>query len=214
MKLLYFGFLVLFFNIIPAANAKNFSSSKGYYDNKADGFFLGHFDSIGELRGCRNFDSTLYRGGRPELDSRAWLDRFLNEKIDYVIDLRSEANQRAEDTIVNAGLGYIHLPLYTGGTTQPTPSELKIHFPGEDVQIIKKDIVDLTIDLLNLTDQLSQDGHKIYIHCARGEDRSGIFIALLRKCAAWNPEFRRYGGVEYDPLKWLRLRVQARSNEY
>ena len=67
--------------------------------------------------------------------------------------------------------------------------------------------LDATIFVLNLMEEKvsAQNGEGIYLHCQRGEDRTGLMIALLRECSgtAWNTEFNSYGGVMYKPLQQL-----------
>ena len=53
----------------------------------------------------------------------------------------------------------------------------------------------------------------IYLHCMRGEDRTGLMVALLRNCQqnsqdkkpnnSWKSEFSEYGGAMYKPLQKL-----------
>ena len=59
-----------------------------------------------------------------------------------------------------------------------------------------------------------QSGNGIYLHCQRGEDRTGLMIALLRECqeSSWKSEFIDYGGVMYKPLLKLMMDVDKVRN--
>ena len=47
-------------------------------------------------------------------------------------------------------------------------------------------------------------GERVYVHCQRGEDRTGTFIRLLRACGeASRQEYRVYGGSKYAALDSL-----------
>ena len=68
--------------------------------------------------------------------------------------------------------------------------------------------VDATIFVLDLMEQTTSKQspeETIYLHCQRGEDRTGMMIALLRACAGtgYKQEFLSYGGVMYKPLQKL-----------
>jgi hypothetical protein len=205
---------LLAIGLLLASSSSFAFSSQGFYGKKIPGFYLGHFDGIGLLAGCRDYDRRLYRGGRPDLAGKAWVQLIKKEGIDYILDLRSEATRSSEEAAIREGLGYIHIPLVTGGRVQPAKMTIKVRHLGQSTLVREMDPVDATISILQLVDQLSAKGHRIYIHCARGEDRTGTIVSLLRKCNNARAEFRRYGGSDYASLTWLKSRVEARSTEY
>jgi hypothetical protein len=210
IKFLVSGFLFLAVGHLVTAQ----SVSKGYYDNHANGFYLSHFDAVGARTGCAAYNLRLSRGGQPKLDGHAWREKFKDEKIDYVLDLRSEASSGEETAVRAQGWGYILLPLKTSGTRQPAQLRLRIAEPGQEVHQQLLDPVEATLEVLRKVDTLTREGHRVYIHCQRGEDRTGTFLGLLRKCTDWRTEFRRYGGSVYPSLTWLFNEVSARRDEY
>jgi|GEM_PF-1601534 len=190
------------------------TSSQGRYAEKAEGFYLGHFDGVGTLETCRHFGDFLTRGGEPQLKSEAWRTRWDTERVEYVLDLRAEGGGNEEKAVVATGRGYIRLPLTLVGGRQPKSLRLREVYPGEAPRTRNLDPVDATVEVLRTVARLAQSGRRVFIHCKRGEDRTGIFVALLRKCSSWRSEFRAYGGDEYPALKWLYERVSARALEY
>jgi protein tyrosine/serine phosphatase len=77
--------------------------------------------------------------------------------------------------------------------------------------------VQATLYVLSLMEKVvsEQSENGIYLHCQRGEDRTGLMMALLRECTstAWKSEFNEYGGVMYKPLQALMDEVsKIRSN--
>jgi hypothetical protein len=193
---------LLAIGLLLASSSSFAFSSQGFYGKKIPGFYLGHFDGIGLLAGCRDYDRRLYRGGRPDLAGKAWVQLIKKEGIDYILDLRSEATRSSEEAAIREGLGYIHIPLVTGGRVQPAKMTIKVRHLGQSTLVREMDPVDATISILQL------------VHCARGEDRTGTIVSLLRKCNNARAEFRRYGGSDYASLTWLKSRVEARSTEY
>jgi protein-tyrosine phosphatase len=130
-----------------------------------------------------------------------------DNEVDIVVDLRSEATSRREkeqDIVEELGLRYLHFPLYT---SVPRGSSLSEINSRENVAEFR-DFMDQVLAAL-------QRGKRVYVHCQRGEDRAGTFVALLKlregaACPDWrSKEFRRYGGVFYAPLQDLFNKVRA-----
>lgn len=157
-----------------------------FYAASVPGFHLGHFDKVTSLAGCRDYGGNLYRGG--EITGEAGWAKLKALGIDYVIDLRNEADLGDERAAISRGFNYVNIPLRTSGTHSD-------------------DTVERTRDSLRLIERMSLTGRKFYIHCQRGEDRTGVVIGMLRRCDAWAREFRSYGGVMYSPLRDLWERI-------
>lgn len=151
------------------------------YNKKTEGFYLKHFAEVQEyeIGKCQNFDGRLFRGGSPDLKDTKWINKLKEAKIEMVIDLRSEAiNIDTEKKIVeNAGMQYIIVPLSTTKNSQ-----------------LVKDL------FLKTVEDVRTSKLRTFIHCQRGEDRTGVFIASLRDCPYWKKEFKDYGGVLYPAL--------------
>jgi protein tyrosine/serine phosphatase len=64
------------------------------------------------------------------------------------------------------------------------------------------DRVDATLHVLKLANEFLDSNQRIYVHCQRGEDRTGVFVSLLRDLKDnWKKEFSNYGGSYYTALK-------------
>lgn len=197
----------------------NISSLYAGYDNKGTGFYLKHYATQGDLKDatCKPFLKTVLRGGQPVFDgSNTWLNKLKASKVKRVFDLREETTNAAleRDTLLKNGIGYVKLPLRTSGTTQAATMTVEVATPSSDLKspatIIKTKMssVDATLYVLNLMEEvISKQSLEdtIYLHCQRGEDRTGLMVALLRQCAGtgYKQEFLSYGGVMYKPLQSL-----------
>lgn len=215
----------LFF-CITVALTFNISSAIASYDNKAEGFYLKHYANPGDLKdaSCKQFLKTVNRGGQPVFDGTdKWIKKLKASKVKTVFDLRSENTNAVleRDTLLKNGIGYVKLPLKTGGTAQDATMSVEVATPSSDLQsapVITKttmESVEATIYVLDLMEQtISKQSvdDTIYLHCQRGEDRTGLMIALLRACAGtgYKQEFLSYGGVMYKPLQKLMDDVNQR----
>lgn len=110
------------------------------------------------LDGVENFariDGVLYRGAQPE--DYAY-NELRNAGIAVVVDFRHEPDEIASEKIaVEAnGMQFVSLPW----TSRQGPIRSEI------------------LEFLNLVKRDS--GKKIFVHCARGADRTGLMVALYR----------------------------------
>jgi hypothetical protein len=196
------------------------------YTQKVPGFFLNHFAQMKDLKDplCNQFMNKLYRGGQPTFDgSNQWLQKIQEKQIKMVFDLREEKGNAAKerDTLLKNGIAYVNLPLRTSGSSQLEQMTVEVALPpteeGAAPSISKKTMknVDATLYVLSLMEgAIMEPSNKgIYLHCMRGEDRTGLMIALLRNCqqnsqdkkanTSWKSEFSEYGGSMYKPLQKL-----------
>lgn len=151
------------------------------YENNVDGFYLKHFAKVKDNMpsNCSIFNGRIYRGGEPDLKSDKWIEKLKSEGIESVIDLRHEASGKDTErkTAEKNGIKYTIIPL----------SNIK------NPRWLKDLLYQTVVNVKNFND-------KTYIHCQRGEDRTGAFIALLRDCPQWKKEFKDFGGVLYPAL--------------
>lgn len=196
----------------------NVSSLYASYDNKGTGFYLKHYANPGDLKDttCKPFLKTVLRGGQPVFDgSNTWLKKLKDSNVKMVFDLRSETGNAAleRDTLLKNGIGYVKLPLKTSGNTQPSTMVVEVATPATEFRsasVVKTTMtsVEATMYVLDMMEEViskQSDKEKIYLHCQRGEDRTGLMVALLRQCSGtgYKQEFLSYGGVMYKPLEQL-----------
>ena len=197
----------------------NITAAHASYDKKATGFYLKHFANMSDLKdaSCKQFLKTVNRGGQPVFDGTdAWLKRLKTAKVTRVFDLRSETGNAAleRDTLLKNGIGYVKMPLKTGGTSQDPTMTIEVATPSSDgmsspvVTRTKMPTLEATAYVLSLMEEViskQNPEETIYLHCQRGEDRTGVMVALLRQCAGtgYKQEFLSYGGVMYKPLQKL-----------
>ena len=139
------------------------------------------------LHGLPNFgivSPQLYRGGQPKDTGFAELKRL---GVDIVVNLRHETGQIArEHALVSAhGMRYVSIP-WEG---RHTPSAEQV------AQFLK---------LLH-----DNADRKVFIHCRRGAERTGVFVACYRIAREhWTPEQAlaemerfRFRGLRFGHLK-------------
>lgn len=194
------------------------------YDNKSSEFYLKHFANPTDLadKSCKPFLKALYRGGQPVFDGTdKWLLKLKASGIKQVFDLREESGNavKERDLLLKNGIAYVKLPLRTSGESQPAQFSVEVATPSSDLSsppVITKTLMnstDGTIYVLNLMEEMLSKQSKdqsIYLHCQRGEDRTGLMVALLRQCqgTGYKSEFVSYGGVMYKPLQKLMTDVK------
>lgn len=197
------------------------------YEKKEAGFYLNHYDQMKDLKdqACRSFLGSVYRGGAPLFDGTDhWIKKINSNKIKMVFDLRNETNNAAleRDILLKNNIAYVKLPLKTSGLSQDEKMTIEVALPALDFKssptLSKTTMtnVEATLFVLDLMEKNinEQSGNGIYLHCQRGEDRTGLMIALLRDCqeSSWKSEFIDYGGVMYKPLLKLMMDVDKVRN--
>jgi protein tyrosine/serine phosphatase len=110
------------------------------------------------LDGVENFariDGFLYRGAQPKPFA---FDELKNAGIGVVVDFRDEKDEINDEQrrVEAAGMRFISLPWK--GTGEPTHAEV--------------------LSFLNLMHDTR--GKKVFVHCRRGADRTGVMVALYR----------------------------------
>lgn len=110
------------------------------------------------LEGVGNFariDGFVYRGAQPKSYAFSELK---NAGIGVVVDLRNEKGEIAKerDEVQALGMRFVSIPWK--GTGEPSREEV--------------------ISFLSLLHEAN--GEKIFVHCRRGADRTGVMIALYR----------------------------------
>jgi tyrosine-protein phosphatase SIW14 len=99
---------------------------------------------------------VLYRGAQPK---EVGLSELKKLGITTIIDLRGEDRQIVEWELKQAellGIHFVHIPV--SGWSPPTDEQV--------------------IEFLSLL--LREQGHKVFVHCRFGDDRTSVFIATYR----------------------------------
>jgi len=211
MKIKYkaFGFLALMTVALFASERAYAQSSLGYYNGQGAGFYLGHFDRSPDLAGyLGKFNGNLYRGGQPNIKmAKVWLDKLKLNNIKLVVDLRNEAEGLVEEQkgLKASQISYILLPWRTEDADQsPVMRVIKNLFDNGNYtsSVENLDKISASLEVIKIAKEYLARGDHIYVHCQRGEDRSGTFISLLRDLDDdWEKEFNNYGGTLYPSLK-------------
>jgi len=98
----------------------------------------------------------LYRGAQPK---EAGLPELKKLGITTVVDLRRENREKIEwerKLAESLGMRFVHIPV--SGWSPPTDEQL-----GQFLSLLRR-----------------EPGHKIFVHCHFGEDRTSVFIATYR----------------------------------
>ncbi len=168
-------------------------------------FGHGHFAQIGAMAGCQVSTSSqdserIFRGGAV---SQAGAGCLKSSGIRVVIDLRSEGEKGSEKAWVENTSGtYYSFPMATDSSV---PSKSCKNAGLSASQCNRKNALG-AVDLMDKI--LSSDSNvQIFVHCARGEDRTGLVIGLYRalkeRCpkAKARSEMAAFYYTAYAPLK-------------
>jgi hypothetical protein len=151
-------------------------------------FGHGHHTAVGALASCAAPSERVLRGGAPTAAGLACLKE---QGVTAVIDLRTAGEARgARERAQALGLGYQRFPMVNHGDGAAGNARAV----GQALAAIEAALA-------------SSPTAKVYVHCARGEDRTGLVVAALRLrkqgCAA--PVVRRemiaHGYFPYPPLE-------------
>ena len=196
-------------------------SPRKYYGKDISGFYLKHFarstdlqHKTFKLQGVEYpFLQNIYRGGRPLVSQgNQWINRLTENKIDLVIDLRSESTEQVAEKskLKELGISYLRLPWSTSSSVMPSQLTLEEQLYVDGVYFNEKKSykrAEASLRAINRAKEFLSKGKRIYVHCQRGEDRTGYFIGLMRNANEWRPEFRSFGGSDYASLKAIRAEL-------
>ena len=202
LRVLLASYLVLGSIALAASNGGYTYDAKGFYGGASGGG--GHFDEAPQLQGCFNGGpGRIFRGGQPlvSLNSAgtaltdAAVGTLKRNGVTLVINLRVEASALRRDeqaVLARAGIRMMHFPMTTS-------------WPNSSHSYPQGWIDQGAAAVQAIHDALLR-GENVFIHCLHGEDRTGIFIAMLRRwegaeCPQSKREFRVYGGTLYEPLQ-------------
>ncbi len=137
-----------------------------------------HFQKLGPLPECPGSEDgsifpRLLRGGAP---NRKGLRCLKEQGVTAVIDLRSrgeEGQKEEEKAAAELGLEYFNFPMTTYGGLEKCEKDFteKTEKNRTATERAKEKIIEL---------HKSSPSARIYVHCAHGQDRTGLFLGLLR----------------------------------
>ena len=131
-----------------------------------------------ELPNFHQVNAQLYRGAQPQRDG---LLRLRELGVKTIINLRaSDKNARAEEAEAKVlGLRYFNIPLERLG--KPTDAE-----------------IDQILSIIN-----ARDNQPVFVHCMKGQDRTGTVIAIYRiKHDGWTSEEAVREAEKYGMKFW------------
>jgi hypothetical protein len=177
-------------------------------------FARDHFAVVGPLASCSRAAAAdqgrIMRGGAP---TAAGIARLRALGVTTVIDLRTdgEAGREARQ-VAAAGMSYRRIAMVTGGAHGGRGCPV----PGRPAAACNDAAVAEALAAI-ATALAASPQAKVYVHCARGEDRTGLVIAALRlarhgcPAVAAEREMAAYFYVPYPPLQavWTKLRGSA-----
>jgi protein tyrosine phosphatase (PTP) superfamily phosphohydrolase (DUF442 family) len=133
-------------------------------------------------------DERLYRGGQPDAGEFA---RLRELGVRTVISLRSESAGSAEKQIVESlGMSFVHIPvtMHAFGLSGDVPTAAVKRF---------FEVVD------------DPSSGTVFVHCRRGADRTGTFVALYRIARqGWSPE-KAYDEARASGMRWWHYSVRG-----
>ncbi len=128
--------------------------------------------------GIPNWSSVsenIFRGGQP---SPSGFGSLKESGIDVVISFRHEKERAAAEKAIleHMGMKFINIPI--GGYSAPTEAQVE-----EFLRILKE-----------------SNGKRIFVHCKRGAERTGVMLACYRVSCGWTAE------EGYQEMKKFRFR--------
>lgn len=162
-------------------------------------FNLDHFSAVDGLPG-------LFRGGKP---AQTGIECLKSAGVNAIVDLRSEgetSRSSEESWAREAGIRYFAFPM----TTDESVPSAACRSRGETAVQCNQSALLAAVQLLK---QLLADGvsEGVFVHCARGEDRTGLVLGTYRlqeqgPSQGWTKararqEMREYGYSPYPSLQ-------------
>ena len=178
-------------------------------------FAHGHHEVLADLPSCTKpsavpLEGRVIRGGAPTVAGIACLKQ---QGVTAVIDLRMEGEATGERArVAAAGMRYHAIPMATGGARGPRSCQAA----DRSAAACNELAVALALAAIQATLAESPDA-KVYVHCARGEDRTSLVIAALRLqlqgCAARETEreMKAHFYVPYPPLRAVWEKLNSRQ---
>jgi protein tyrosine/serine phosphatase len=136
-----------------------------------------------EIRGLPNFGrvtDTLYRGGQPSL---AGFNALQAMGVEIVVNFRNERAETATEKrqVESLGIKYIGIPW--SGLDEPS-----------NVQVVQ------FLDLIRANPKA-----KIFVHCQRGADRTGVMVAAYRIAVEHKPVTEAVSEMHQFHYDWFLL---------
>ena len=136
-----------------------------------------------EIRGVSNFGrvtDTLYRGGQPDLDGLRALQA---RGVGIVVNFRDERGEMAAEKrqVESLGMKYVGIPW--SGHDEPSSAQV-VEF----------------LDLIRANPKA-----KIFVHCKRGADRTGVMVAAYRVAVDHKPVAEAVSGMHQFHYDWFWL---------
>ncbi len=136
-----------------------------------------------EIRGVSNFGrvtDTLYRGGQPDLDGLRALQAM---GVGIVVNFRDERGEMAAEKrqVESLGMKYVGIPW--SGHDEPSSAQV-VEF----------------LDLIRANPKA-----KIFVHCKRGADRTGVMVAAYRVAVDHKPVAEAVSEMHQFHYDWFWL---------
>jgi len=129
-----------------------------------------------ELPNFHQVDQSLYRGGQPK---DGGLETLKKLGVRTIIDLRNERTSRESSEAQANGMQYFNFPME--------------RFGRPDDETVEK----------VLTIILNSERQPVFVHCAKGADRTGTIIAIYRiKHDGWTSEKAKAEAKSFGMAPW------------
>ncbi|HYA96717.1 MAG TPA: hypothetical protein VEH49_01380 [Methylomirabilota bacterium] len=135
--------------------------------------------SLAGIHNAARVDTALFRGGQP--DTKGY-DELRGLGISYVVDLRNRGRDadRERHEVESRGMHYVGIP--SSGTRGPTLEQI-----AGFLLLVR-----------------GHPGQKVFVHCHRGADRTGVMVAAYRISAQhWTAEQARAEMLDFHAYRFL-----------
>jgi hypothetical protein len=171
----------------PRKNAPAFRTYGPLQKNSCPGpgqFYLDHVDanlSTDVCGGASSFD-RIVRGGKPLSEEAVACLKSMG--VTAIVDLRDVAHEQRDGDIdekavaEKLGLAYLNAPMHTTHDTTANAS-----CAGKSEGLVKANLSSAVQTGTFIDEQLKNPKGKVYVHCTRGEDRTGFALMTYRVVA-------------------------------